>query len=133
MVKVGVSAADIKRLQKQQMLQGKDSLASEDIASDKKSLPLWPCAFYNDIDKSQHPTGIFDRIAAFGDLQDEATYKKWAADVFARTMILDSNKWNAFIANPDAVALQADPAFDGFELCKKLRIPSMRHCLLLSQ
>jgi hypothetical protein len=27
-------------------------------------------------------------------------------------MILDSVKWNAFIANPDAVSLQADPAFD---------------------
>jgi hypothetical protein len=27
-------------------------------------------------------------------------------------MIFDDNKWNAFIANPDAVALQADPAFN---------------------
>ncbi|HMW25644.1 MAG TPA: S46 family peptidase, partial [Ferruginibacter sp.] len=32
-------------------------------------------------------------------------------DVFGKTMILDEAKWNAFVANPDAAALQADPAF----------------------
>lgn len=112
MVKVGASAADIKKAADAADAARKGFLASEDMASDKKILAAVAQAFYNDIDKSQHPAGIFDRIAAFGDLQDEATYKKWAADVFARTMILDSAKWNAFISNPDAVALQADPAFD---------------------
>ncbi|MEP7145003.1 MAG: S46 family peptidase, partial [Ferruginibacter sp.] len=40
-----------------------------------------------------------------------ATFKKWARDVFAKTIILDSVKWAAFMANPDAAVLQADPAF----------------------
>ncbi|MBK9958585.1 MAG: S46 family peptidase [Chitinophagaceae bacterium] len=37
--------------------------------------------------------------------------KNGAKDVFTNTMIFDSVKWNAFIANPDANVLQADPAF----------------------
>jgi hypothetical protein len=45
--------------------------------------------FYNDIDKSQHPIGFYEGIkATYGDLKDEQTYKKWAKDVFANTMIL---------------------------------------------
>ena len=47
----------------------------------------------------------------YGPLDDEATYKKYAADIFSKTMIFDDAKWNAFIANPDAVTLQDDPAF----------------------
>jgi hypothetical protein len=49
--------------------------------------------------------------ANYGSLNDEMTYKKWAHDVFAKTMLLDDAKWNAFVANPDAATLQADPAF----------------------
>jgi hypothetical protein len=45
-------------------------------------------------------------------LNEEGTYKKWAKDVFDNTMILNDTKWAAFIANPDANILQADPAFD---------------------
>src|SRR5581483_11740609 len=68
--------------------------------------------YYNDIDKSQHPIGFYDNIKAnYGDLSDEATYKKYAANIFANTMILDDNKWNAFYNNPDATVLQADPAY----------------------
>lgn len=69
--------------------------------------------YYNDVDKNQHPVGFFDKIKAeFGDLKDEATFKKWAKNLFDKTLILDDNKWAAFIAKPDANILQADPAFD---------------------
>jgi hypothetical protein len=68
--------------------------------------------FYNDIDKNQYPIGFYEGIkAAFGNLKEEQTFKKWAANVFATTMLLDDTKWAAFIANPDATVLQADPAF----------------------
>ncbi len=111
-LKAGNTPADIKKAADAANGARKNFLESEDLPSDQKILAGVAQAFYNDIDKSQHPIGFFDKIAAFGDLQDESTFKKWAADVFAKTMILDSAKWNAFIANPDAVALQADPAFD---------------------
>ncbi len=112
MVKVGATPADIKKAADAADAARNTFLASEDLPSDKKILAAVAQAFYNDIDKSQHPAGIFDKIAAFGDLQEENSFKKWAADVFAKTMILDSVKWRAFLANPDAISLQADPAFD---------------------
>jgi hypothetical protein len=112
MVKVGAKPADIRKAADAASNARKAFLESEDLPSDKKILAAVAQAFYNDVDKSQHPVGFFDKIATFGDLQDEGTWRKWANDVFARTMILDSVKWNAFIANPDAVSLQADPAFD---------------------
>ena len=52
----------------------------------------------------------------YGDLNDEATYKKYAADIFSKTMIFDDARWNAFVANPDANILQDDPAF---QLCQR--------------
>lgn len=68
--------------------------------------------FYQNVDKSQHPIGFYQDIKTrFGNLDDEATYKAWAKSVFANTMILDSMKWNAFVAAPDAITLQGDPAF----------------------
>jgi hypothetical protein len=112
MVKVGSKPEDIRKAADAASNARKAFLESEDLPSDKKILAAVAQAFYNDVDKSQHPVGFFDKIATFGDLQDEATWRKWANDVFARTMILDSVKWNTFIANPDAVSLQADPAFD---------------------
>ena len=55
--------------------------------------------FYNEIDKSQHPVGFYEGLKnSYGSLDDDATYKKWAKDVFTNTMIFDSVKWNAFIA-----------------------------------
>ncbi|MEI9806492.1 MAG: S46 family peptidase [Bacteroidota bacterium] len=48
----------------------------------------------------------------YGSLSDETTYKKYTADIFSKTMIFDDAKWKAFIANPDALVLQADPAFN---------------------
>ena len=87
-------------------------MESEDKVSDEKILAVTAMRFYNDVDKSQHPIGFYEGIkATYGDLKDEATFRKWARDVFAKTMIFDNAKWSAFIANPDAVVLQADPAF----------------------
>jgi hypothetical protein len=113
MVKPGASSADIKKAAESADNQRKSFLEGEDLPSDVKILAAVAQAFYNDIDKSQHPIGFYEKLkAAYGDLKDEATYKKWAADVFANTMILNDAKWAAFVANPDANALQADPAFD---------------------
>ncbi len=68
--------------------------------------------FYNDVDKSQHPIGFYESLrGSYGDLKDEATYKKFANNLFTNTMILDENKWGAFCNNPDATVLQADPAY----------------------
>ena len=68
--------------------------------------------YYQDIPKDQQPVGFYGSLKdRYGALDNEATYKKYAADIFNKTLIFDDAKWNAFIANPDANVLQNDPAF----------------------
>ncbi len=112
MVKTGTSSADIKKSVDAATAARKKYLEAADLTSDEKITAAVAQLFYNDIDKSQHPIGFYEGIKnAYGDLKEDGTFKKWAKDVFDKTMILDDAKWNAFVANPDATVLQADPAF----------------------
>ena len=98
-----LAAADAKR---------KTFLEKENLVSDKEIVAATAMMFYKDIDKDQQPIGFYQGIKdKFGFLNDEATFKAWANTIFDNTMILDSAKWAAFNAHPDAVALQNDPAF----------------------
>lgn len=45
-------------------------------------------------------------------------------------MIFDSVKWNAFIANPDANVLQADPAFSFASAFVKITQVNTPHYIL---
>lgn len=113
MTKKDAAPADIKKAAEAADAARKTFIASEDLPSDLRILAAVNMMFYRDIDKEQHPSGWYEKMkAAYGDLADESTYKKWAADVFSRTIILDSVRWAAFIANPDTLTLQKDPAFD---------------------
>ena len=112
LVKTDKTDADVKKVLNAANEARKNFLESEDKPSDEKILATTAMMFYNDIDKSQHPIGFYEGLKSqFGPLNDESTFKAWAKNVFANTMIFDDAKWNAFMANPDAVTLQADPAF----------------------
>lgn len=112
-VKTGATGADVKKAADAATAQRTAFLEDEDKASDVKILAAVAKAFYTDIDKSQHPIGFYEKLkAAYGDLNEEATYKKWAQDVFSSTIIFNDEKWNSFTANADAHTLQADPAFE---------------------
>ncbi len=88
-------------------------LADTNRASDEKIVAASTRLFYEDIDKQQHPIGFYGTLKnQYGPLNEDATYQKHAAAIFNTTMLLDDAKWNAFIANPDANVLQADPAFN---------------------
>lgn len=113
MVKQGSTSADVKKAVEAANNQRTRFLEGFDRPSDEKILAAVAMRYYQDIDKSQHPIGLYEKIkAGYGDLNEESTYRKWAADVFNKTIILDDARWNAFIANPDANTLQGDPAFD---------------------
>lgn len=102
-VKKAVAAADEYR---------KEVLKNENIESDRNIVAAITRLFYENVPKDQHPIGFFGNLKnKYGPLDDHATYKKYAADLFSKTMILDDAKWNAFVANPDAIKLQDDPAF----------------------
>ena len=108
-----VSASDIKKAMAAADAGRKGYLEAADIASDEKIVAAVGMMFYNDVDKSQHPAGFYDALkTTYGDLQEESTYTKWAKDLFAKTMLLNDAKWNAFIANPTVDALKTDPAYN---------------------
>ncbi|MDZ4792756.1 MAG: S46 family peptidase [Bacteroidota bacterium] len=112
MVKAGASQADVKKAveaadkQRQSFLEGENKLSDQQIVGAVTKM------FYEDVVKDQQPIGFFSTLKnTYGPLDDEATYKKYAADVFSKTMIFDDTRWKAFVANPDANTLQSDPAF----------------------
>lgn len=87
-------------------------IKDENRASDQKIVAAVLRMFYTEIDRSQHPIGFYEGIrGTYGDLREPATFDKYASAVFANTFLLDSVKWAAFVKNPDANVLQADPAF----------------------
>jgi len=112
LVKTGASQADVKKAMEAATKQRANFLAGENKVSDQNIVGAVTRMFYEDVDKEQHPVGFYGTLKnTYGPLNDDATYKKYAADIFSKTMIFDDAKWNAFAANPDAVTLQGDPAF----------------------
>lgn len=113
LIKTGVSKADLKKAIDNATAQRKTFLEEENKPSDQNIVAAVTMMFYQDVDKDQHPVGFYGNLKnKYGALDDEATYKKMAADIFSKTMIFDDTKWNAFMANPDANVLQNDPAFN---------------------
>ena len=112
MVSPKSTAADVKKAIDAADKARKKMLRDENKTSDQNILAAVTKLYYEDIPQDQHPNGFYYNIKnQFGDLKEDATYKKFAADIFNKTMILDDVKWNAFLANPDALKLQDDPAF----------------------
>jgi len=90
----------------------KGFLESENKVSDQKILGAITKMYFQEIDKQQHPATFFPTLKnQYGNLEDDDTYRRYAADVFTKTIIFDDARWAAFIAKPDAATLQTDPAF----------------------
>ena len=112
MVKPGLSKSDVQKAFTAAGNARKEFLAEENKISDEKIVAGVTMLYYLDIPKDQQPIGFYGTLKdQYGPLDNEATYKKYAADVFSKTLIFDDAKWNAFVANPDANVLQGDPAF----------------------
>jgi hypothetical protein len=112
LVKTGTSQADVKKAIDAADKQRTAFLAEENKVSDQNIVAAVTRMFYEDIVKDQHPISFYGSLKnTYGPLDDDATYKKYAATVFNNTMIFDDAKWKAFMANPDGTTLQADPAF----------------------
>ena len=84
-------------------------IESENIPSDKNILASTARLFYAEVDKSQHPQGFYQSLETkYGNLNNEATYKKWTDDAFESSVLLNDNKWNDFIAAPSLDKLKDD-------------------------
>lgn len=111
-LKTGSTAADVKKAIEAASSVRADFLEKENKTSDRNIVASVTKMFYDEVNKDQQPIGFFTNIKnKYGDLSEEATFRKYAADIFNNTMIFDDTKWNAFVANPDALKLQDDPAF----------------------
>ena len=112
LVKQGTSSADLKKAIEAAVEARSEFLKEENKVSDQKILSDVTRMFYENIIKEQHPIDFYrTQVEAYGKLDEEQTYKKYAANVFEKTMIFNDAKWNAFVANPDAITLQDDPAY----------------------
>ena len=112
LVQQGKTQADIKKALDAAGKAREGFLKDENKISDQKIVASVTMMFYQDIDKHQHPIDFYrTQVEAYGDLNEEETYKKYAAHIFEKTMIFDDAKWNEFVKNPDAVTLQDDPAY----------------------
>jgi len=106
------TAADAKKALDMANSYRKEFLGEENKTSDQNILASVIKMYYEDVPQEQQPTGFYNDLRnQYGDLKDEATYKKFATDVFSKTMIFDDARWNDFVAHPDANKLQQDPAF----------------------
>jgi Peptidase S46 len=112
MVKKGVDHPDVKKgLESADKLRA-NFLTEANMISDQKILADVMKMFYQNIDKNQHPIGFFEAMrGTYGDLKEDVTYQKYAANVFGTSMIPDDGRWKAFMAKPDALTLQNDPAY----------------------
>ncbi len=112
LVKPGTTSGDVKKATEAAGKQREAFLAEVNKPSDVQIVASVTRMFYEDVVKEQHPAGFYNAIKEkYGALNDEATYKKYAADMFQNTIIFDDTRWKDFITNPDANTLQGDPAF----------------------
>lgn len=112
LVKPGTPQADIKKAIDAANKQREGFINDENKLSDEHIVGAVTRLFYEDVVKEQHPLGFYGGLKEkYGALNEDATYQKYAADMFKNTMIFDDTKWKAFITNPDALTLQSDPAF----------------------
>jgi hypothetical protein len=110
--KTNASEEDIRKAIETASAARKTFLSEHDAVSDQKILGKAVWMYYQDITPEQHPANFYDSLkTVYGDLNEEATYQKFAAYVFANNLILNEEKWNAFVAKPTATALQQDPLF----------------------
>jgi hypothetical protein len=87
-------------------------LAAENQPSDQNILAATTRMYYQQVDASQQPSAYFDWLKTqFGDLNQSATYDKFAAFVFTNSIIPDDTRWASFSAKPDSSTLQNDPAY----------------------
>lgn len=112
LTKKNPSAEEIKKVTESLTRTRTNFVEGENKPSDQHILAATLKMYYTDIDPSQHPAGFFSSLQSqYGELADDNTYRKFSADVFGKTIILDDARWNAFMAKPDSATLQSDPAY----------------------
>lgn len=82
-----------------------------DLATEKEIFTEMNKMFYNDIPKNQHPE-VYQNVIfkKFGNSNMDKTFADYTEYVFANTILLDTAKFKALLANPTVDAMMDDPA-----------------------
>ncbi|WP_317899228.1 S46 family peptidase [Aurantibacillus circumpalustris] len=84
----------------------------ENTASDKSILATVLNMYYHDVDANQQPIEFYTKLkTSYGDLEKDETYKKFAKDVFEKSILLNAARFTAFVENPDTAILHKDLAY----------------------
>ena len=111
LVKSGATA-DIQKALSDATALRDEFLKAENKSSDQRILASVLQLYYQEIDPAQHPIGFYEKLrSTYGDLNEESTYKKFSADVFAGSLFFDEDRWKTFARQPDGATLQNDPAY----------------------
>jgi len=87
-------------------------IRDENVASDTKIVVAVVNMFYNDIAKEQIPNSFYSWInKKYGDLNNIHSFEAFANDMFSNSLVLNNEKWNAFVSKPDTTTLHKDLAF----------------------
>jgi hypothetical protein len=112
LVKKGPDHADVKTLLAASDNRRKNFISAYEKNADVNIIRDALQMFYNNVDKNQHPIGLYEGIKnQYGDLKDRMTYEKYAQNVVGTSMLLNEDKWKKFMQQPDPVQLQNDAAF----------------------
>lgn len=87
-------------------------IKDENIVSDKKILAIVLRRFYQEVDANQQPKDFYKMLESkYGDLNSEATYTKYAEEVFATSFLLRKEEVLNFLEHPDTLLLHNDLAY----------------------
>ncbi|WP_183906715.1 S46 family peptidase [Rufibacter immobilis] len=99
------------KTKQQQLLNGYKEMNAEFYknyvpSSDQRIFAELMQMYYNDVPKAQHGD-IFKDLTS----KHKGDFKKWAAEVYSKSLLSSEAKANAFLANPSLKVLESDPAF----------------------
>jgi len=104
-----VKPEDITKVVEQLKKARENFVKEENVVSDQNILVAVINMFYNDISKEQLPMSFYSWLnKKYGDLNNIHTFENYSKDVFANSLVLSNEKWNAFIAKPDTATLRKD-------------------------
>ena len=80
-----------------------------DLGTDKEMMAEMTQLYYANVPKDQQPA-IYKTILKGSSGTNKEIYKTYVTNLFAHTFLTDSNRFNAFCANPSLAKLKADAA-----------------------
>lgn len=76
------------------------------MPTDQKLFEVMMKRYAEEVPENQQPEYFKSQIKKY-----KSNHSKWASDVFAKSLLADRNRFEAFLKNPTLKAIQNDPAF----------------------